>query len=184
MKYRSWSKSKTEKKPEHDAFTMVKVYLPNDTVKLLKRRSEEDQIPVSRLIAIAVDNELDTVKPFQYPCDTPDVPYQEYLYAKEAKAIIDFLMKFPHGTSIDTLMLCRRDIGIADRDTLMLALRELSAKKMIEEFAPSASVRNKVYSRIRVAGDLVKQPTKFKRIEGEDIKHLRRIKDEEISDAE
>lgn len=172
----------------NDAFEVVKVYIPKGTHQLLKEASEDLETPMSRLMAIALDNELDADVPFNYPCPMPDAPYVEYAYANEAGKIMRFLEHFPTGTSVDTLMLCRRDIGIESRAVFMLAYRELLEKNMIEDFKPT-NTKFKYgpdYKRVRAVGVEPKElrKKKFKRIEGESTRNQRVITDDQIDRGE
>lgn len=154
----SWGSGKQKvsvrraKNPADMAFERVVIYLPKKTVQILQEKSFNERTPVSRLCAIAVDNEMDqNEKAFSYPLKTPDHPYEEYQYVNEAGKILRFLNRFPSGTGIDSLMLCRRDIGIESREVFMLALRELFEKQMVEEFIkPSKYYGDKNYRQVRV----------------------------------
>ena len=177
-----------QKYEANDAFEEVKVYIPKETMLILREASEELATPMSRLVAIALDNELDAPTAFNYPCPMPESPYVEYAYAAEAGKILRFLEKFPVGTSVDTLMLCRRDIGIESRAEFMLALRELFEKNMIEEFKPTNTKfrYGPDYTRIRAVGVEPKELKKkrFKRIEGESTRYQRVIKDDDVERQE
>jgi hypothetical protein len=121
---------------EDDPFEQVTIYMPKNLAYIIKSKSAELQLPASRLMCIALDNELDTPNPFYYPSEFPDKPFVQYAYAEEAGRIVDYLKKFPSGTGRDTLLLARRDMGIANRSTLLLALRELMETGIVEEFKP------------------------------------------------
>lgn len=184
MSYRNFRKKvKTVNDKTFDAFTPIKAYIPNEIAQLLQDVSLQRNIPVSRLIAIAIDNELDTPYPFNFPCEAPKDKYHEYMYLKEANKIAEFVAQFPQGIGIDTIMLCRRALQIPDRDTVMCAIRELIQKEMAEEFKPIGKVMNKSYNRIRIVDDVreqIKKNHSFKRVEGDSMLGLKRISDEEI----
>jgi hypothetical protein len=126
---------------ENNPFALIKVFFPKGTEDILREKSKASGLPMSRLIAIAVDNELDTPVPFNYQCELPSSVFVEFAYAEEAQKIARFLLRFPSGTGRDTLMLCRRDIGVPDRATFMYAYRELLQADMIEEFKPGGRVK-------------------------------------------
>ncbi len=124
---------------ETDLFVEVKSYIPRSLHNLLKYKSEVMNLPVSRLICMAVDNELDQDPAFHYPTPMPTAEYVEGAYAEEAGLIMRYLEKIQEvsqGTGVDMLMLARRDIGIASRDVFMRAFRELLEVQIIEEFKP------------------------------------------------
>ncbi len=126
-------------------FQTVTVFFPRSVFKVLTERAEEMGLPVGRLIAIAVDNELDAPVPFNYPCQLPITTYIEHAYVEEAQKIVNYLNTMPNGMGREMLMLARRDIGIPNRDTLMAAYRELLQCGVIEEVNPPARVKFKGY---------------------------------------
>lgn len=116
-------------------FAVANTYLSIKTNQVLKKRAEEMGLPISKLIAIAIDNELDAPVPFNYPCLLPSNIFIEGAYVAECQRIARYLIQFPSGTGRETLMLHRRDMEIPDRDTFMLAYRELLKAGVIEEVA-------------------------------------------------
>lgn len=126
-----------------DTFALLKVYVPRALANAVKTKSEASGLPVSRLFCIAVDNELDAPVPFNFPCVIPSNSYIEMAYADEAQKIAKYLTKFLNGTSRDQLMLCRRDIGVINKTTFMLAYRELLEVGVIEETSVPKNVKFK-----------------------------------------
>lgn len=157
---------------EDNPFNERTLYVPVSLDSMLKALSEKHELPISRLICIAIDNELDVDVPFNYPCFQPESPYVEFAYAEEAGKILKFLEKFPTGTGRDMLMLCRRDIGIDSRAEFMLGYRELLEKKMIEEFRPLRTKfrygRNYMYTRIRNVEAASLRRARYKKPESEE----------------
>ena len=123
-----------------DLFESMNFFVPKETRLILEEYRERYKIPISRLVAIAVDNELDARQPFNYPCEIPEA-YTEYLYATEAQKVLEFLSRLPNGCNLQTIMLARRDIGVPGRKDIMAAIKELFEKNMVTEFHP----RNPVY---------------------------------------
>lgn len=123
---------------EDDAFDHITSHVPKGISRRLKAESELRQIPVSKLICYALDNELDCNPSFNYETKLPDSPYREFEYAEEAGKILQFLTRHFQdvGTGLDTLLLFRRDIGIESKERFLLGFRELLNKKLIEEFYP------------------------------------------------
>lgn len=126
-----------------DTFAMVKVYCPRALVTAVKELSEKQGRPLSRLFCVAVDNELDAPVPFNFPCLLPSNSYIEMAYAEEAQLIAKYLVKFVNGTSREQLVLCRRDIGVLNKTTFMLAYRELLEVGVIEEVPVPRKVKFK-----------------------------------------
>lgn len=94
----------------------------------------DKSLPMSRLIAIAIDNELEKEKPFNFPLDLPTQEYIEYAYVDEASKILAYMQKQNTGMTLDMLMILRHDIGIKDKETFLAAFRECLEKKMLEEY--------------------------------------------------
>lgn len=150
--YRSFGWKQGQQQQIDPVFEVIKVYIPRETFRILKGVSEEREIPVSRLAAIAIDNELDQNPSFNYPCEYPTEKAQEFAYADQAGEVMKYLENFPGGTSIDTLMLCRRDMGIESRAVLMNAVQELLDAGLIEQFKPLRTKfrYSKDYRRLRI----------------------------------
>lgn len=167
---------------ENDLFEKVAPYIPRNTHAILRALSLERGLPVSRLIAIAIDNELDQEIPFSYPVDLPDT-YTEYLYAKECAALLTALQKAPAGVGRDMLVLARRDLGIADRDVLLTCLRELYDKGLAEEILPlnpKFGFFHKAYRYVRAVG-LPKRLKKYRSIEGASTKGQTVVTDQHVA---
>ena len=127
------------------------IYVPKSTVAIIRDISHNIPLPMSRLVARAIDLQLDRDAPFFQELSLP-TEYREYLYAAEASRLLDFLMKVPKGLDIDQIMLFRRDIRIPDKMTLLAAIQELLQKNLVEYFRPSRTTFNygKDYQRLSV----------------------------------
>lgn len=117
-------------------FGDFKISVPRTILSLLREVSAELQLPMNRLICIAIDNELGSPNPFNYPCLLPSNAFIKNAYVEEARKIAQFLLDFPKGFGRDLLMLMRRDIGIPDPLTFMHAYRELLESGVVEEVDP------------------------------------------------
>lgn len=164
-----WTKRKSQEQLDNDPFICLKVYIPRSTFKMLDELRFERQVPVSRLIAYAIDNEFDSKIPFNYPCALPAHDFIEYEYADEAARMATFMERFPAGVSKDSLMLLRRDMKIEQRSRVMGAYRELLTVGMIEEFRGRNMSYGPMHRIARLVGLTKKALTKkrYKRIEGE-----------------
>ncbi len=130
---------KTKKRflAEDRAFESISVYVSKTVAGILKQKSIEEGSPVARLVAIAIDNELDQEKPFNYPLNLPEKPAtEEYLYAKEMGQLIKFFEANKEGFSLDQLVLLRLDIGISSREILLAAFAELLYRNLIVSYRP------------------------------------------------
>ena len=119
-----------------DPFEKWTVFVPKSIAKEMKKISIERDLPLSKLMVYAADNELDCEIPFNYQYPMPTTDFVNRAYVHEAGKIFDYLKKFPKGTGVDTLLLCRRDIGVLNKETFMLAYRELLDSELVEEFYP------------------------------------------------
>lgn len=135
--YRYYKRATTK---GEEPFIKVQAFLPNSLYLLLKVKADQLQLPVSRLLSIAVDNELDSETPFNYPLTMPETEYVEFAYNDEASKLMKFIERFKSGIGLDSLMLARRDIGISKRSLFMLAYRELKEVGLIEEYHPTRTV--------------------------------------------
>lgn len=114
-------------------FSKISLTLPADLNEILRKLAADRRLPISRLIWYALDNELESPNPFNYECPEPETVFVQYAYSEEAKKIYDFLRKFPEGLNTDMIMLMRRQIGLPNKITLMLALRELLNTTLVVE---------------------------------------------------
>jgi hypothetical protein len=126
---------------ELNPFEGIQVFLPKSIKGILQETSERMGLPMSKLTAIAIDNELDSPVPFAYNCLLPSSVFIPNAFAAEAARIVSYLMRFPSGTGRDQLMLCRRDMDIPNKETFMYAYRELLEVGIIEEVPPPPRVK-------------------------------------------
>jgi hypothetical protein len=112
----------------------VKVFTPVSIYEKLMSISEDRDAAMSRLIAYAIDNELDCEVPFNYEVTLPTHPRLEGAYPKQSNLIMDFLKQYPKGQPLDSLLLLRRDIGVESKDIFFDCLRELKSNDFIKFF--------------------------------------------------
>jgi hypothetical protein len=168
-----------------DAFKDTTVYLPKSTYEILQNLSIEKRINISRLVAIAVDNELDCAVPFNYDLTLPTTKFIEFTFIEESAKLLSFFQKLPAGIGLDSVMLARRDIGIPDRAKLLGAVRELLENGLIEKFRYNGrNLRPLDHVQLRMVNPNKKllKKTRYKRLEGESMKHRRVILDEDVGD--
>jgi len=155
---------RTKRDDESHAMVNMNVMVPRATARIIQKVHEKTGLPISRLIAIAIDNEVsESVSPFNYPCLMPTSPYVEYAYADEAGKLLRFIQLYEEKPmTIEQLMLCRRDAGIPSREVFMLAYRELLEKNMIEEFSPRKETSEPGKKRIRPVAEIVADKTRYR----------------------
>jgi len=110
------------------------VSIPICTMSILDEYSVKLKLPIARLVAIAIDNELDAETPFNYPYKNQSGVDDNFMYAKEAGIISNFIKQFPNGIAVESIMLCRRQHGVIDRELLKMVYTELLHRGMIEEY--------------------------------------------------
>lgn len=118
------------KKPS--MFTKIDVYVSKDTSETLKRIAHDLGTTEAKLVCFAIDNELSESEPFYFPCEMPSTPFIAGAYIDDAQKISTYLDRFASGADIETLMLHRRDHGVTDKITFMLAIRELLENELFE----------------------------------------------------
>jgi len=128
------SKDKDDKK-------MIKfqVFFSKKHEEQLRYYAKRHGLPMSQLVAMAIDNELFEQKeriPFKWNLKFSDDQFEEYTWANEAGKIMNFLKDLQYtGMSLTQLLICRHDFGVPDKEVVKNALKELLDKEMIEEFS-------------------------------------------------
>lgn len=137
-----------------DPFEKITFFAPKSLTKLLRHTSIQKDIPMSKLVSIAIDHEMERLDGFDQLLVKAQSEFKKNDYAQEAVRIFEFLKKFPGGTGIDTLWLFRREFGIKDKEIFMLAYRELIYSEMVEEFYPQNSKFKypKTYRYVKILG--------------------------------
>lgn len=113
------------------------VTLSDHHTKRLKDYAIRLKLPLSRMIALAVDNELAKQKPFDGIDFTLLKDIQEYAYAKEAQRISDYMDKVLHAVTVDYLYSHRHDMGLKTLEEVVGGFSELMRAGLLVEFKPS-----------------------------------------------
>lgn len=108
----------------------------------LKQFSNKTDLPIARLIAIAIDNELEKEKPFDVDLKIPEVDWEEYTYSDEAGKILSYLKKYGTGIELSLLLVLRYDVGVPDKETFINAFAECIKYDCIEPY-----LKKTVYSK-------------------------------------
>lgn len=154
-----------ENEKKESLFKAVRVFLPLSIVKTLEDISISRKIPSSRLIAIAVANELDTLKPFTYELELPKKT--DAKFTSMAGKIYKYLKLCTYGMDAKLLLIARNDMGIEDKDDFLKALKLLFDEEMIVEV--NHKPRWSSYSEKRIMSREKYEKAKRKsRLKGED----------------
>lgn len=156
--------------------------LLRELVRIKGQYRVEEEIDLSTMICIALDNEMQAGNPFdsEITIDTSE-PHLKLSYADEAGKIMEFLRRFPKGCTIQTLFHCRWNYGIPDVRYVKAGLRELIETNMVEFFEITGIKPSK---RIRLKG-LMPQDLKgarYRRVKGISLHRTHTITDKDIED--
>lgn len=103
----------------------------------LKTYSQRLKLPLARLIAMAVDNELAKSEPYKGISFELYKDVKEYAYAKEAQRISDYMDKLGHAVTVDFLYSHRHDIGLKTLEEVIGGFSELMRASLLVEVKPS-----------------------------------------------
>lgn len=107
----------------------------------LDKVKNKTKIPLSRLLTIALDNELLKDKPFDLDFTFPDSI--DFAYADEASKILDFLSVNKFGIGLDNLLLLRHDMGIHTREAFLGGFNECLSRNILDSYRPKDTVNIK-----------------------------------------
>ena len=125
-----------DKKVNLKLMNAYSTYLSDYHTNLLRKINAKTRIPIARLIAIAVDNELMRDNPCNLDLRSPETDYEEFKFSSEATKILTFIKKLNRGLGLDYLLLLRYDIGVEDKEKFKEGFRELQETGMIESEKP------------------------------------------------
>ena len=123
--------------------SQLTVWLSHDKMDKLRKMADVKHVPMARLISYALDTYIDMGGNFEFDFSFPDEEYVEYAYADQAGKIVTYMGKLRLGMGLDSLLLCRYDIGIPDKKIFLLAFKECLEKKVVEAFPPPDNGFNK-----------------------------------------
>lgn len=131
---------------EENRMLRVASYVGKAQMDKLKFYSKKYKLPVSRLIAIAIDNEifecnLETEMPFYWNNKLPENDFVPNSYADQAGKLVKFLKLDSRGMSLDILLVLRHEIGIPNKEHVLYALKECLNNNLIEVFKAPESVK-------------------------------------------
>lgn len=100
-------------------------YLQRWHVKQLEEYAKKRGVMLSRLISLAIENELKRDNPFEYSCKLPDkTGALPHTYADEVGKICKYMRRVGSTMDLDVWHMCRHEIGVPDSETFLLAFRE------------------------------------------------------------
>ena len=167
-----------------DDSMIIKAYVPPMLHARLRDQSRLLGLPMSRLVAIALDNEFDQAEPFNYNTELPDNA-DDYAYVTESDKMLTYICRYPNGIGRDHLCLARYEFGVNDRSVVLAALKSLLDTGMVEEVEPTRTKFKFWISTYRLirAKDIhrkERKPRKFKKVEGKSTHYTTPIKDKDV----
>lgn len=168
-----------KRRSSEDPFYPVKLYIPRVIYNRFQILARESNNTMNRALCALVYNYVgakDAIKDFnmsdRLPVDIeidtswPTGLEESFgLYANEAGVLLSWLIKNDYGVTIDSIIMCRDDIGIPNRNALMFALYQLIREGKVSESTDEYSKHTK-YRAVDEAGRTVKS---FKTFEGEEM---------------
>lgn len=105
--------------------------------KKLEEYAKKLKLPMSRLIALAIDNELSRKEPFKGLDMTLYKDVEEYAYSGQAQRIVDYMSKTKLPMTIDFLYSVRRDMGLTTLEDVVGGFSELMRAQLLVEVSPA-----------------------------------------------
>jgi len=128
-------------KPKSDTrCKKIEGYIGLEAEKKLLNFAKMYKLTKSRLVAIAINNELDKETPFKVDFTLPE-GIIEFSYAHEAGKIVTYMKGLRNGMSLDLLYVLRHDIGVPDADKFLAGFAECLQKEMLESYVAPANVK-------------------------------------------
>lgn len=165
-----------------DILERVVTYVSKHHKQQIMEYVYKNKIPVTRLLAYAIDQELSKDKPFDnFRYELPSDEMIEYSYIEEATKILRYMKDISgEGLGVDQIIELRHDIGVTDIDALLYGLRECVEKKFLEDYIPKVNPFQKTeypkgykFYRITGTGPIAKRKISK---EVRDIKRYERLK--------
>ena len=159
----------------------ISASLSPSTYEKVMKLVREKKRPISRLIGIALDNELNRENPFEFNADIPEEEHAEYSFTNEGGKILEFIGTH-EGFGLDLLLLCREDIGVPEKERFLAAFKEIANKDLIEPYKNlAANIRTKVpyeedYVVWRLAKDLKPQKVKLTKKRATEYEQYQKLK--------
>lgn len=113
-------------------FMGVRFFLPRSLYNSLTAFRAVKGVPIARLVAIAVFNEMTRIDAFKLTMLASTV-YEPGKYSREAAEIFKFLTDNKGGMAKDLLVMSRAHIGITDENAFLHGITELVETGLVEE---------------------------------------------------
>ena len=120
---------------DSDAYVKLITTVPKELAEALKAQAKKLEISPARLMAYAIDNELDLDQPFTYSTEI-ETPYIYGEFYQESLKVFNYMKKRGSGAGRDTLLLARREIGLTTKREVLGGVRELLKRYQLVEYKP------------------------------------------------
>jgi len=121
-------------KATENKMTKIQAFVGKTQFEKLRYYAQTLNLPLSRLVSYAIENEIDKLKPFDLVVKLPkSIEYKPDTYAKEASKIVNFLRGQEYGMTLDLLLVLKTDIGLKSYDDVINGLLECIHHKILEK---------------------------------------------------
>ena len=98
-------------------------------------------MPVSRVVCMGLDNELERENPCEYDLTLPEIDENlENAYADEGGKFLTFMKTLHSGMGLDMLVMLRYEMGVPNKTALITVFADCLEKGIIERYKPPYKV--------------------------------------------
>lgn len=124
-------------KPSSKLLTPVSGSISTYYADIIKAHAIEHKMPVSRVVAMIIDNAFEHGNPLDYDMSLPvEGTYEENAFAEEGTLFLTFMKTMSNGLGLDMLLTLRHDIGIPSKEIFLAVFAECLRGGLIEECKP------------------------------------------------
>jgi len=105
--------------------------------KKIEEYAKKLKLPLTRIIAMAIDNEFSKAHPFKGIDFTLYKDIQEDTYSEQAQKIVNYMSMIKSAVTIDFLYSMRHDIGLQHLEDVVGGFSELMRAGLLTEHLPS-----------------------------------------------
>lgn len=110
-------------------------YLPPHQVHALEDIVARKRLPLSALLSMLIDNELEKEDPFHYDMTLPEET-EDGVHAETGGIFLNYMTGNPRGMSLDRLLTYRHEMGIESKEALLYVISHCLKTKLIEQVEP------------------------------------------------
>ena len=115
--------------------TEIKGTVSKHHFDIVKKYSEENKVPFTRVVGCLIDHAIEEGLPMEYDLKLTNDDNQEY--SEEGAKIISFLKKLRKYVGIDVLLAIRHDLGITKKEAINAVIGNCVDVGVLEKSPPS-----------------------------------------------